>query len=433
MILVYTKEITNRIRYTFELVLGQLLGLEYELTSETEAFHISTGPKFSYTDKPLDEELFIYATPLLFQKGTRQTDVATVEWEGTKGLFPAPDHAHMPFDIFAASFYMVSRYEEYLPFIKDFYGRFPAQESLAYKEGFLEKPVVELWAQGLGKILKERLGVEPAQRTYSFTPTIDVDSAFSYLNKGLIRTVGGYIMALQRFDIDEILERTKILMGSKKDPFDTFDLQFELHRKHGLKPIYFMLVGGYDEYDKNVSLKTLKFQELIKSVADSAEVGIHPSYASNINFSKLRKETDQLAAVLKRDISQSRQHFLKLEMPTTYQNLLEIEIEHDYTMGFASQPGFRAGTSTPFKFYNLDTEEISALTIHPFTVMDATLQYYLKLDAESAIQRIRESNDAVRSVNGTFVSLWHNNSLCEEREWKGWRRVYEELLEIAAA
>jgi hypothetical protein len=36
---------------------------------------------------------------------------------------------------------------------------------------------------------------------------------------------------------------------------------------------------------------------------------------------------------------------------------------------------------------------------------------------------------SVSDVGGLFVSLWHNESLGETDRWKGWRKVYSNMLE----
>jgi hypothetical protein len=97
-------------------------------------------------------------------------------------------------------------------------------------------------------------------------------------------------------------------------------------------------------------------------------------------------------------------------------------------MGFASEPGFRAGTSRPFYFYDLDTEFETKLRVHPFQVMDATLCLYQKMNPEDAVRRVKPIIDEVKKVNGTFTLLWHNESLSEMKPWVGWQNVYEELI-----
>ena len=100
-------------------------------------------------------------------------------------------------------------------------------------------------------------------------------------------------------------------------------------------------------------------------------------------------------------------------------------------MGFAEYPGFRAGTCTPYFFYDLDEEVERKLLIVPFQLMDATLKYYMHSDIEQAKEEAKKIIDEVKAVKGTFISLWHNESLSDSDEWAGWRKVYEDLLSYA--
>jgi len=114
----------------------------------------------------------------------------------------------------------------------------------------------------------------------------------------------------------------------------------------------------------------------------------------------------------------------------TYQNLIKLGIKEDYTLGYATDTGFRAGTCTPFNFYDLYNEKETSLKIFPFQVMDTTLNQYLKLDVEEAVERISHMIEKVKQVRGTFISLWHNESLSDHGHWKGWEPVYKKMLEV---
>jgi len=428
---IYVPQLTNRIRYTFELFFRELLDIPYQLLSNKEQFLTAAHPKFSYGGEPLADELSFGSAGLLFEKGVRKHNIHVEAFEDTKAFFQLgnPQQSCVPYDLFAAGFYMVSRYEEYLPFVKDQYGRFPAQESLAFRNGFLSLPVVNHYAQIIKNRIKElypRLTFP--DRKFEFIPTYDIDSAYAYLNKGFIRNMGGLMRSLIELDFTAFLERLQVITTLKPDPFDTYAWLDELHKKHDLHPIYFFLVGDYDEYDKNISINISAFRDLITSIADTAEVGIHPSYASNSDESKLKKEIDSLSQILKRDIRKSRQHFLKLEMPDTYQRLPDFGITDDYTMGFATQPGFRAGICIPYYFYNLETENKTTLRIHPFAMMDATFNYYHNLSPRQFPDAVYPIIDEIKKVNGRFISLWHNNSLSDEKEWAGWKKVYEDMV-----
>ena len=352
--------------------------------------------------------------------------------ERSKDFFEQTENSALPFDVFAAGFYLLSRYEEYLPHIKDRFHRFPAKESLAYKNGFLKIPIIEYWLKELVLVIQSKFpDFKPASRKFKFINTIDVDNAYCYLEKGLLRTVGAICRSLLQFDFNPIPKRIRVLLGKEKDPYDTFDYLLDIQKKYDFKSIYFFLLADYGYNDKNIAHTSKKFQALVKTMADYVKVGIHPSWASNTDTHKLSKEINRLEAIVNREVIRSRQHFLRLDLPTTYRRLIDLGILQDYTMGYASQVGFRAGTSLPFYFYDLDMEMQTSLMLHPFAVMDGTLNEYMELPVDDAQYLVKELLDYVKEVDGVFISLWHNETLCDNRHWKDWRQVYEFTIEEA--
>ena len=117
-----------------------------------------------------------------------------------------------------------------------------------------------------------------------------------------------------------------------------------------------------------------------------------------------------------------------LTFPDTYRNLIAQGIEEDYTMVYPEKFGFRAGICSPYSWYDLLEEKKQKLTIVPTCVMDTTLNTYMKLSPQQANAEIKSLMAHVKKIKGTFVSLWHNESLSEWEHWKGWTEVYEELL-----
>lgn len=429
---VYVPVVTNRLRYTFDLVLGDLVGLDYEFHTTSESFHSWAGPKMTYGEQPLGDEIFVGSVRLLFEKGIEDQQVSVFDWQGVKALFSTHPKHLFPFDLFAASFWLVTRYEEYLPHLRDTHDRFDSSESLAFQKGFLNKPLVNIYARMLQDIFKNRYpDIHCSNRKYRFISTIDIDNAWAYLEKGFMRTAGAYTRSLASLDFKEFFERSRVLLGLSKDPYDTYELQLSLQKQYKFKTIYFFLLGKYGVNDKNVPVESRKFQSLIQSLADYAETGIHPSYGSNKNPGLLKQELAHLSKVLKREVHKSRQHFLVLKLPETYRRLIELDITDDYTMGLNLHVGFRASICTPFFFYDLDNEQVTSLRIHPFAVMDATLKYYMKIRPEEAMDHILPIIREVRQVNGDFISLWHNESLSENKIWAGWGGVYRQLVEAA--
>lgn len=430
---VYTAKKSSRLQYTFDLMFRNLLGLEISYTDKADDFRNHVGPKLSYCDHQLADEPFFFASRILFEKGIEDQQINVFEWKGIPAFFGTHPKYIIPFDLFAASFYLVSRYEEYLPHIKDSHMRFSPQQSLAYQKNFLHKPLVNIYAQELKEILQQHFPQLQFKDThYRYISTFDIDSAYAYREKGIVRHMGSFAISSFQFNFRKIGERIRVLLGWEKDPYDTYEWQLEISKKYHLKTIYFFLVGDYGEFDKNIPLDDSRnFQALIKSIADYAEVGVHPSYSSNSNTDQLRKEIRRLTKVLKRQVTKSRQHYLKVTFPETYRNLLENDITEDYSMGYASEIGFRASICTPFNFYDLDLDVSTKLSLVPFMLMDGTMKDYMKLNPQESIQRAKELIDEVKAVNGTFVTLWHNQSVNNKEEWEGWRDVYEQIVAYA--
>jgi len=432
MILIYTHKITARLQYTLQMVFTQFLGSPIKITNRVEEFIAFDGVKISYTKNPLGSELFFCAHSILFEKGILDYSINVKSCNGQKVFFEQAENSALPFDIFASSFYLLSRYEEYLPHIKDRFQRFPAKESIAYKNGFLKTPIIEYWLLDLVSAIQTKFPeFKPTTRSFNFVNTIDVDNAYCYLEKGVVRNLAASLRSIVNFDFSGLSQRIRVLVGKEKDPYDTFDYLLKMQQKFNFKSIYFFLLADYGHNDKNIPVTSKKFQTLVKSMADYVQVGIHPSWASNRDSTKLPKEIKRLEMITKREVIRSRQHFLKLDLPTTYRRLIDLGIREDYSMGYASQVGFRAGTSLPFYFYDLDMETQTQLLIHPFAVMDGTLNEYLELPVDDAQYLVKDLMDRVKQVNGTFISLWHNETVSDNRHWKDWKQVYEFTIEQA--
>jgi hypothetical protein len=419
---------TNRLQYTLDFVFGTLLGADFKLTTDVASFRDFEGPKMSYGPEPLWDELFLKSTGLLFERDIYEQELKPFDFQDIKAIFPVYNNRSlMPFDVFAAVFYLITRYEEYLPQVRDQYGRFTPESSCLFQMGMLSKPLVDLWVMELGKCLHLEEGLN--KRSYQFQPTYDVDAAWAYLHKGFYRTAGAYARDFLSGDWAEIRRRNRVIFKHERDPFDSFDFQFQLQEEFHLKPIYFIHCGDYDTNDKSISIRKDDFRTLIKTIGDYADVGIHPSFSSYLNPQRLQKEVERLSSVLNREVTKSRQHFLRMTLPRSYQRLIELDIHDDYTMGYASQVGFRAGTATTFRFFDLESDTPTSLQVHPFAVMDGTLRDYLNLGVSDSYNMITKVVDEVRKVRGTFIYLTHNETLGGEKRWAGWPEMYRKILE----
>jgi hypothetical protein len=430
MLLVYTHKITPRFKYTFKHICKRILGLEVSFTSKVEDFIAHNSLKMSYAKQPLSNELFVRSNELLFENGLSDIAINVQPWDNTKGFFATGERSDLPFDIFAASFYLLSRYEEYMPHVKDDYGRFTAKESLAYSHRFLNQPVVDIWAYKLKDVLQKRFpDYEFPEHKYRIQPVIDVPSAYCFKQKGLMRTLGGTFNDLGRFRLKQLYQRYLVLMGFKRDPYDTFKWIITKQKQSSFKFMVLFLIGDYSTYDKNINPNKKGFLSLIKSIADYCDVGIKASYFSLDDVSILKKEKIKIESIINTDLKAVRHSFSKLNLPSSYRNLIELEIHQDYTMGYIDTLGFRAGTCTPFQFYDLDSEVQTPLQINPYHCLDfALLKYESELDKTEHLQKII---DEVKAVNGTFTPVFHNYTFSDLNRWKGYRSLFNLILESA--
>ena len=423
MLLVYTHKITPRLKYIFKHVCTRILDFPVSFTTTVEEFIAHDSLKMSYARQALGNEFFIKSHDIIFDQGLSDVEIHVQDWGRTKGFFFNGEKSAIPFDIFAASFYLLSRYEEYLPHVKDKYGRFTAKDSLAFKHDFLHQPIVDIWAQNFKQALQERFpDFKFKNKVYNIKPVIDVPMAYYFKQKGLMRTIGGTLSDVFRFKLKQLYQRYLVLLGFKRDPFNTFKWLINVQKHTKSKFIVFFLIGDYTTYDKNININKKSFVSLIKSVADYCNVGLKASYFALENFKILKAEKVNMESIINTKLKASRNSFSKLNLPNSYRNLVELEINEDYTMGYVNNIGFRAGTCTPFLFYDIDYEIQTPLMIFPFHLMDyALLKNKSLLDKKETLYRIINE---IKRVNGTFTPVFHNYTFGEDQRWQGFKELF---------
>ncbi|MFO8128647.1 MAG: polysaccharide deacetylase family protein [Bacteroidales bacterium] len=431
MVRILTQGASPRLTYTLELLFKQLLGLDYEIVAG-ERESLSPGNAWiNYTPGYIRGMMNIHPHDLLFERGIRDVQVAATKWGDIPVLFPVSKRADMPFDPLAMIFYLVSRYEEYHDRERDKHGRFRPEDSLAFRHGFLDVPVINRLA---GKILKELTAMFPGKLNgrsapYCFVPTIDVDIAYAHLSKGWLRQLGGYGKLLLKGKAGEMLQRSGTLLGLQKDPYDNFAFQDAVFDKHGVKAIYFFLLGDHGRNDKNASWENPRFRKLIRRTAEKHALGIHPSYRSYDEPGRIRMETSRLAEITGKEVTRGRLHFLRMRFPGTYRELAAAGIRDDYSMGYASRTGFRAGISTPFYFYDIPAEKATSLRVHPFAFMDTTLSDYLSLSPSEYLTFVKPMVREVKKNGGELTAIWHNYALAADPLK---HRAFEDMIKLCA-
>jgi hypothetical protein len=425
MILVYCDHITNRHRYIFRFVFEDILGIRLRLTEDREEFQSADGPRLNYSSKDMPGVIQFRPHGLLSDQGVRKQEalLASCNHSAIEQLNDGTIE-QWPFDPFALTFYLVSRYEEYLPFEPDEHGRFRPELSLASRENFLRIPLVDVIAHELKMLIEDKYpGVRLPGNPFRFIPSIDIDIAFAHLGKGWTRAAAAWVKLLVKADFKQANERISTLTGKIKDPYDNFHLHKELAEKYGHRLLYFALLGNFSKYDRNTSYKSLRFRKLLSKLSLTAEMGLHPSYRSHLNPGRFEEEKRRLGDMVNLPVLKSRFHYLRLKLPESYRLLISQGIKDDYSLGYSTMNGFRASTCTPFLFYDLQKEEITNLKVHPFIFMDSAMIDHLRITPGDAISEIENLLDMVKKFGGEAIGIWHNYSLCEKDQYKGWQDV----------
>ncbi|PVW13341.1 polysaccharide deacetylase family protein [Marixanthomonas spongiae] len=427
MLLIYTQKITPRTTYAFKHICKRILGVEVGFTSVIEELIAHKGPKLSYGKQPMGNELFVQAQGLLTEQGVESIDITVKRWEDTVCFFPVSEKSALPFDIFSAAFYLMSRYEEYLPHVKDERGRYPVSESLGYKEKFLQQPVIDIWAYKFKKVLLEHFPhLRFASKTMDIHPVIKSVEPYAFEQKGFFRSLIGYLSDLLRFRLLQVTRRTQVLLGIRRDPNNTFKWLINKAKRSKKPMTFFFLLGEAATFKESINTHRQKFKLLIKYVNDYKEVGLLFSMGSLGAYAMLKKEKEQLEEITNRTLLSSMGSHYLVNLPDFYRNLVELEIKKDFTMVYKDLIGFRAGTCTPFLFYDLDYEIKTPLIVHPLA--GTTLGFADKSDME--INKTLEAMlTSVKKVNGTFSLVFSNTDFAAgtNRIWK--KIISEKMLQ----
>jgi len=430
MLLIYLPEVSPRSEYIFDVIFNYEFGIQYSTTSNFTIFENCTEEKINYSGQRHKDEFYIKASSLLSEDYFKKTDILIEEKYQTKVIFPNNESCDLGFDIFSATFYMLSRYEEYLPFTPDKHGRHKATDSLSYKNNFLQIPVVDKWVNQFKNILQKKFP-SLKMRTSNFKAilTYDIDVAYKFKGRSFKRNIGTTIKDFLKLDLKNIQSRIQTLWNKQKDPWDVYDYLQETLVQNKLQSIFFFLLGDISKNDRNLNYENPAIKKLVDQIKTFSEIGIHPSYKSSVFTQKILTEKERLEKIANKIITKSRQHYLKFTLPETYNALTEAGITEDYSMGFPEMAGFRAGTSKPFYFYDLKNEKSTSLKIFPNTLMEGSFMNSQYSQPAGVLENIFNLIDEVKNVNGTFISIWHNHTVSETKEYKPWKNIHDQMIQ----
>lgn len=368
--------------------------------------------------------------PILFPVDFRDGKSTVESKENSGGVF-------FTIDLVAATFFMLSRWEETVVPARDSHGRFPAHASVAHKQRFLDRPIIDEFALIVRewiKYLNPNWNAPSPQFRIHITHDIDHPLCYTYPSN-LLRTLGHNSLSTRQplAGIRELLKNLRATWDWHRDPYYlAIHRLMDLSDQHGLNSTFFVMTersGRFDPYHNDPRKEP--YRRIIKEIVDrNHEIGIHPSYGTFLNPSKLAQEKARLDSILSVPSRKSRQHYLRFRVPETWRFLEESGVAEDSTLTFAEHVGFRCGTCHPFPTYDVKTNRQMKLVEEPLIVMDGSLKHYMRLTPEQGKDITIKLAQRCQAVGGTFNLLWHNSSLYGG--WDEWAKIYEDILEHLA-
>ncbi len=353
--------------------------------------------------------------------------------------FYQDNDVYIGIDILGSAFFMLTRYEELVNKNRDNYGRFSAYDSIAYKENFLERPIINeyleiLWyaIQCVAPELKRK------QREFKIIPTHDVDRPFEFLNLSLyqvLHSLAGDLLKRKSIKLfsDRLKSYIKFKQGNYKADYNyTFDTIMDISEANGLtSTFFFMTAQNISALDGNYSIVHPYIKNLMQDIVKRRhKIGLHPSFESFKNAELVKNNKEQLDYAIKNNLNKNfnfgaRQHYLRWSCPETWQYYEDAGLKFDTTLSFADHIGFRCGICYEYPVFNLLTRRQLSLIEYPLIVMECSGldERYMNLSINEMYDRCNSLKRYCQKYSGNFVILWHNSRFVNKEEIELYKKI----------
>jgi len=435
MIRIYTEPVfLPEKEYVFTVLFKEILGLDFTIHTSS----VSRQYKIHLPDNATIEFRDAFFSGFSESVGYCSTDNIPKKITYLKDMLPQQDipvlygdasfneindqSLYCGVDIIAASFFMLSRWEETAIEERDSFGRFPERLSLAVKHGFIQTPLVHVYAE-LFKTMAAKLGTKiQVKRIFKKTLTHDVDFMYKWMNRGdFLKTLCGDLCkrgSVQSFKTSWAIRK------QKKDPYDTFDKLMTMSEQYGVQSVFYFLLTA-----RNIkALNQERGKQVLSDIMNrSHSFGIHFDAWTEGELPIIQKNISDFEHIVGSKISKSRQHFLKIQVPDTLRVLEQAGIYQDSSLYYRNNPGFRTGMCIEHTLFDFTQRKKLSIQELPLILMDVSLQKYTRVeDAQLAIHSLIETT---KKYSGNFVCLWHNSSF-DYHTWKIADELYSYIVEI---
>ena len=429
--------------YVLDILLGEFLGVDYSVEPANTQFYellLINGNKLIIEDhffnrfpkklSYLKQENIPDNVEFVKNQFTVETDIPVLFGNSSPDIQNTSITCGI--DLFASSFFMLTRWEEQVNKTRDKHNRFPSSACLAGKHDFLHRPVVNEYVEMLWNMLKH-LGLKAKRkpRKFEYVLTHDVDVLRRYKSfKAVLRELGGDVLKRKQpfRGLAKLNDFSKIKLRLKRDPFNTFDYLMDISEKVGVQSHFFFMARGQTNYDNRYSLNDKLTLSIIKNIKQRGHlIGIHPTYNAYNDPDQFKREKEELEKVTSQNISFGRQHYLRFEVPTTWQIWNNNDMEWESSLSYADKEGFRCGVCYAYSVFDIFARRKLKLKEKPLIVMEGSfITYQPGIEPLEMENKIKSLINTVRKYNGEFVFLWHNSSF-NSNEWIEYQSIYREL------
>ncbi len=374
---------------------------------------VNVGVNIEYSSANYEKVLFLQKVDIEEYKSVVDVDV-------NGAIFPcrSSSKSFMPFDPIALTwFLMLMPQEQYQQCDFDIHHR-PVSESLwLVKNKFHQLPLIDIAAKMfLEAMVAKYPHLDIPAKIPTFTPTFDIDIAFAHQSKSILIHLLSTMSLMLKMDVKTIHKRVKVLLHKEPDPYDVFDEILELLDQHNLKGVFFAMTADRGKYDRNNFYKAANYRKLLKRLSEKHEIGLHPSYHSATHSDLVSYEKKRLENIVDKNVTHVRQHFLRQFLPQYWNAIVECGFEHDYSIGFAKHLGYKVGTCVPFQAFDLNSDKILPLTLHPFVIMDTAMSRYQMLNEEEILNETKIIKTHSHLYNTSVSGVWHNYAMPRNSE-----------------
>lgn len=429
-------------QYVATVVLGEFLGLDWQLVAEDRA-DVQITLAGSQQALHFPDVLFAlpasqWLTPASLPPATMPVrslpaGLATVVGHtGMPVLFGRAAQAQadndVPVDIFGAIFFLLTRYEEVVadPAGLDRHRRFPAQASVLGRAGLLQRPMVDEYVEFLWhELARTWPRLQRRSRQFRLRVSCDVDRPFDDRLRSLPALLRDLLGFLRAGDVAAFRQRMAdsvavALRGDDGDPNFAFDDYMAICEAADLRATFYFLCGGNTGYDATYRIADPRLVDLLRRLcARGHGIGLHGSYDSAFAPGLLAREAEMLRCVLAENgipaqVTEGRQHYLRWQADGGWRAVEAAGLAVDSTLGYAEQAGFRCGTCHEFPVFDLRASRMLQVRERPLVAMDVTFLsplYRGNRTPREVVEEIGMLAATCRRYQGDFTLLWHNNGI----------------------